>query len=259
MVDKCCKPCVNFTVDCNEQYVDSNCYVTFDPHILNLRKIYKKYEEMARNVRFELDCNGNRVVSCGRLAKIFDDYCLVAAGYTTYGGCPKKSSTHYYNVNEINRVFAEKYVVDLGEDEEDLRVICEDKGSFQICQQTNVIMNSKIRFIFIFKYLYDLSDTIHISSDDCKAWKYDVYICDIPNSCPPSNDSCKYNHINLHHIYTLNTKNLYYPLNKPYCLLCRVCPRDILCEETCTDSSHTESHNTHVIQTIITLFEKYSL
>lgn len=229
---RCCvNNCLPVTVDCNDCLIDTNCYIRYDPLICNLRKVFKKYEEKAQNTKAEYDgceddkCGPKITYKCKTLAKLWQDYDLVSAAYSYYGGCPKESYLSFFNVEKIREQFSAQYVVNMpGTDgEENLRIICEDKCPFRLCQPINIPVGSKFRVIFIFKYRYNPCD--EILNDPCTHVKYDVYVADLPSVHCDSKNQCKVPLLQLHLAATIDTKNLpNEDLSTPVCILCNACP-----------------------------------
>jgi hypothetical protein len=227
----CCLPnCINVTTNCKDCPIDTNCYINYDPLIANLRKIFKSYEDRAKNVKYEYlsvdddnRCNRPTLRStCSVLPKYYQDYKILAAGYSTYGGCPKKSLLKFYNAEKINNLFAENYVVEQYNSSGDQiirKIICEDFCPFRLCQPSNIPAGSRYRIFFVFAYKYDLCDTIYC---DNKPWKLDIYVADLPSiNCLP-NDICKVPNLHLQFVNSMDTENMDSVSDvEPQCVLCR--------------------------------------
>jgi hypothetical protein len=225
----CCLPnCINVTVNCKDCIIDTNCYINYDPLVCNLRKIYKSYEERAKNVKYEISncgtpetcCKPVLTTSCTTKPKFWDDYRIQLSGYSYYGGCPKKSVIKFYDTKKINDLFAETYVVERLVNQEIIQsIICEDVCPFKVCQPANVPANSRFRLFFVFAYKYDLCDTIYLG--ECKAWKYDLYVADLPSVNCLNQDVCRVPQLQLQLVATLDGENFSSLGTKPICVLCK--------------------------------------
>lgn len=174
MSNSCCEaPCEKVTTNCAVHLERTN-YVQFDPVVCNIREIYKKYEYMARNVKR----NGTST-SSKSLAKLFEDYDLVAAGYSASSACLKKTEVKFYDINEIRSLFTEQFVVDNSSDASDpeLKVICEN-SPFKLCQPKLLPCDAKYRLVLVFFYRYEECDR-DVDSD--KPFKLDFYAVDVPS------------------------------------------------------------------------------
>jgi hypothetical protein len=220
----CCLPtCLNVTVNCRDCIIDTNCYINYDPLICNLRKIYKSYEERAKNVKYTFDtyegCKIKTTAVCNVLPEFWKDYKIVLAGYSAYGGCPKKNLIKFYDTKKINDLFAENYVVTDSQGKK--RIICEDICPFRLCQPHNVAGNSKYRLIIVFAYKYDICDTIYYDDEECKPWKYDLYVADLPSINCLYQDQCKIPQLQLQLVATLDSKDFdSVGDEEPACVLC---------------------------------------
>lgn len=228
----CCLPnCINVTTNCKDCPIDTNCYINYDPMIANLRKIYKSYEDRARNVKYEYvgsttnddRCNKPRLSStCSVIPRYYQDYKILLAGYSTYGGCPKKSVLKFYDTEKINNMFAENYVVEQynpAGTEVIRKIICEDFCPFRLCQPANIPAGSRYRIFFVFAYRFDLCDTIYC---DNKPWKLDIYVADLPSiNCLP-HEACKVPNLHLQFVNSMDSENMDSVSDiEPQCVLCR--------------------------------------
>lgn len=226
----CCLPnCLNVTVNCKDCIIDTNCYINYDPLICNLRKIYKSYEERAKNVRYEIECGDitkcckpTLIPQCKVLPQFWTDYRIQLSGYSYYGGCPKKSVIKFYDTEKINNLFAEQYVVERTVGADTIRsIICEEVCPFKLCQPANIPANSRFRLFFVFAYKYEICDTIYYEKDECKPWKYDLYVADLPSVNCINQDSCRIPQLQLQLVATLDSENFNSVGNAPVCVLCK--------------------------------------
>lgn len=209
---QCCLPsCLNVTVNCKDCIVDTNCYINYDPLICNLRKIYKSYEERSKNVKYIISPQSSNpckpvLEATTEFPTFWNDYRIVLAGYSAYGGCPKKNSIKFYDAKKINDLFSENYVV--VDSNGANRIICEDVCPFRLCQPHNIAGNSKYRLIIVFAYKYDICDTIYYGDDEeCKPWKYDLYVADLPSINCLYQDQCKIPQLQLQLVASLDSAN----------------------------------------------------
>lgn len=231
----CCLPnCIQVSTNCKEHVIDTNCYINYDPFIGNIRKIYKSYEDKSRNVRYKYEvgetldyCHKPRLApACTVLPEFYRDYKILLAGYSTYGGCPKKSSLKYYDVERLNNMFAENYVVeqvpgDPNDPNPNVRgpkkIICEDTTPFRVCQPSNIPAGSRFRLFVVFAYRYEICDTVYCEN---KPWKFDLYVADLPSVNCLSADSCKVPNLQLQLVSSLDTDNMFSVGSEPTCVLC---------------------------------------
>jgi hypothetical protein len=129
---------------------------------------------MARNVK-----KNNSIVSSKSLAKIFDDYDLVSAGYSASSACLKKTEVKFYDINEIRSLFTEQFVVDNSANAgfPDLKVICEP-SSLKMCQPRLLPCDAKFRLVLVFFYRYEECDR---DLNENKPFKLDFYAVDVPS------------------------------------------------------------------------------
>lgn len=221
-------------VNCNNCVIDTNCYINYDPFVHNLRKIYRSYEDKAKNVK-------DISPGCTPGAQYYKDYKIVFAGFITNGGHPKKSNIKFYDVNAINKLFTQEYVVIDSNDRK--RIICDDTCPFKICQPHNIPSNSKFRLFFVFEYKYDICDTTPNSE---KPPKYDLYVADLPNVNCQFQDQCRVPQLNLQLVTTLDTANSEEPEEDPsFCYLCTAYPE----QEDCCTISHSRNLESESILT----------
>lgn len=174
MSNSCCEaPCEKVTTNCAVHLERTN-YVQFDPVVCNIREIYKKYEYMARNVK-----RSSTGTSSKSLAKLFEDYDLVAAGYSASSACLKKTEVKFYDINQIRSLFTEQFVVDNSSNASnpELKVICEN-SPFKLCQPKLLPCDAKYRLVLVFFYRYEECDR---DLDSDKPFKLDFYAVDVPS------------------------------------------------------------------------------
>lgn len=249
MPERCqLQQCVPVRVNCNNCVVDTNCYINYDPFVHNLRKIYRSYEDKAKNVK-------DLPVGCTPGAQYYVDYKIVFAGFITHGGHPKKSNIKFYDVDAINKLFTQEYVVIDSNNRE--RIICDDTCPFKICQPHNIPANSKFRLFFVFEYKYDICDT-EPSND--KPPKYDLYVADLPNVNCHFQDQCKVPQLNLQLVTTLDTANSELPDTDPaFCYLCTASPNDDCCSKNINYSKNGIEEILSPHQVLSILLAKISL
>lgn len=231
MPERCLvQECVPVRVNCNTCVVDTNCYINYDPIIHNLRKIYRSYEDRSKNVR-------TAAPGCTAAAIYYEDYKIAFAGFITHGGCPKKTSIKFYNVDSINELFTSSYVVKDSTGRE--RIICDDTCGFRVCQPHNVPANSKFRLFVIFEYKYDICDTV---ADQDTPPKYDLYVADLPNVNCHFQEQCRVPQLNLQLVASVDTKNACLPSDKEDLNLCYLCvANDELCAPCNRGLSHVKA------------------
>lgn len=224
----CCLPnCINVTVNCKDCLIDTNCYIHYDPLVCNIRKIYKSYEERAKNVKYEYEscgdasacCKPTLKTSCFTIPQFWEDYKIRVAGYSYYGGCPKKSVIKFYDSKKLNDLFAENYVVERTVAGKTVKsVICEDICPLRLCQPANIPANSRFRLFFVFAYKYEICDTIYCED---KPWKYDLYVADLPSVNCLNQDTCRIPQLQLQLVATLDSENFEsVGCEAPQCVLC---------------------------------------
>ena len=263
----CCLPsCIPVTTNCKDCIIETNCYINYDPFIGNIRKIYKSYEEKARNVRYQYapgltaDCYRPQIVSSGGvLPAFYVDYKIILAGFSTYGGCPKKSSLKFYDTQRLNNLFAENYVVEQIPSGESgpgpKKIICEDSCPFKICQPANIPSGSRFRLFLVFAYRYDICDTIYCEN---KPWKFDLYVADLPSINCLSQESCKVPSLQLQLVSTLDSENMFSVGSEPTHVLCTQSIDD-LGRGGIVITNETEPEDQDVIKLILPLVNKYAL
>lgn len=265
----CCLPnCIQVSTNCKEHVIDTNCYINYDPFIGNIRKIYKSYEDKSRNVRYtylegdSADCYRPRLnPACTVLPQFFRDYKILLAGYSTYGGCPKKSSLKYYDVERLNNMFAENYVVEQVNGDTlnppPKKIICEDTAPFRICQPSNIPAGSRFRLFVVFAYKYEICDTVYCEN---KPWKFDLYVADLPSVNCLSADSCKVPNLQLQLVSSLDTDNMFSVGSEPTCVLCSQnnC-HDDTCGRSVVVNNETSDDDIELIKLVLPLVSKYAL